>query len=208
MNFVSARDEQIRLSSLLGALRSGILFVDDDQRVVYSNAAFVQIWSLVRLEPGQPMAEIVPLLVSQTVPEDAGHLADMLEAEDSLELAGRDIHTVDGRLISQRVQCVSAGAGGAGGLIWLHQDITLDWETQNRTRQAVRDPLTDLFNRQGLYDTPQEAILHAARAGSTVALIFIDLDDFKHTNDMAGHCAWVAASAWRFFLPMHRPLTT
>ena len=186
-NLKTAHDEQARLSTLLGALRSGILFVDDNQRVMYANATFAHIWSLPGLTPGQPMSEVVPLLARQTLSEDAQCFAGMLDEGFSESLADRDLHTIDGRLISQRVQRVAAGPGGTGGCIWLHQDITLDRQTQQRARQAVRDPLTDLLNRRGLYDSLKDAIVHAASAGSSVALMFIDLDDFKHANDVAGH---------------------
>jgi diguanylate cyclase (GGDEF)-like protein/PAS domain S-box-containing protein len=52
---------------------------------------------------------------------------------------------------------------------------------------ATHDPLTGLPNRLLLQDRLQKAIAGAARAGSQVAVMFIDLDHFKHVNDSMGH---------------------
>ncbi len=53
---------------------------------------------------------------------------------------------------------------------------------------ATHDPLTDLPNRHFLLDRVCQAILHARRDQATkVALLFIDLDDFKQVNDNYGH---------------------
>lgn len=54
-------------------------------------------------------------------------------------------------------------------------------------RLAHHDPLTGLTNRTLFYDR-LEAALHAAhRHQSGVALLFLDLDDFKMINDVQGH---------------------
>ncbi|MFC0677600.1 EAL domain-containing protein [Lysobacter korlensis] len=55
--------------------------------------------------------------------------------------------------------------------------------------RATHDELTGLPNRQLLQDRLQQGILNAQRYGRGVALIFIDLDDFKLVNDSLGHGA-------------------
>ena len=55
-------------------------------------------------------------------------------------------------------------------------------------RQAVTDELTGLGNRRALFDHGEER-LRAADPGERLALILIDLDNFKEINDSLGHHA-------------------
>lgn len=54
-------------------------------------------------------------------------------------------------------------------------------------RMAFFDPLTGLPNRTLLGDRLKQVLLQSARSGTPVALIFMDLDDFKGVNDTLGH---------------------
>ena len=54
---------------------------------------------------------------------------------------------------------------------------------------AYHDPLTGLPNRRLFYDRLNQAIEHAKRDKTMVALMFIDLDGFKNINDTLGHSA-------------------
>ena len=187
LHLKTARDEKMRLSTLLSALRSGILFVDANNDVVYANSTFTDLWSLSGPITGQPLSGIVPMLSVKTISDDVSHLEAMLTVGADRILPDRELRTVDGKLVLQRMQRVDAGPEGEGGRIWLHEDITLDRQLQQRARQAVRDPLTDLLNRRGLYDSLRLEIARAQESQSGVALMFIDLDDFKHANDVGGH---------------------
>lgn len=97
-----------------------------------------------------------------------------------------ELHTLDGRMISQRMQMVRQGSQDIG-CIWFHYDITAERQTQQRAYQALHDPLTQLMNRRGLYESLQAAITRADDGQSKLALMFIDLDDFKRANDIGGH---------------------
>jgi diguanylate cyclase (GGDEF)-like protein len=53
--------------------------------------------------------------------------------------------------------------------------------------QAHHDALTDLPNMQLLKDRLHQEVMHAKRQSQQVALLYIDLDRFKHVNDTLGH---------------------
>jgi len=53
--------------------------------------------------------------------------------------------------------------------------------------QAIRDPLTSLFNRRYLEETLDRELSRAARESYPVCIIMIDLDHFKRINDTHGH---------------------
>jgi diguanylate cyclase (GGDEF)-like protein len=55
--------------------------------------------------------------------------------------------------------------------------------------EAIRDPLTNLYNRRFLQDYLSRELVRAKREGIRVAVIMIDLDHFKRVNDTAGHSA-------------------
>ena len=70
----------------------------------------------------------------------------------------------------------------------------LDMSERDKVRrqlihQANFDQLTDLPNRFSMLGRLEQAFHHARRHGTLVALLFIDLDDFKKVNDTLGHAA-------------------
>ena len=57
------------------------------------------------------------------------------------------------------------------------------------TRQSLVDDLTRLYNVRYLYQTLDNEIRRARRYGSSVSVVFMDLDGFKLVNDAYGHRA-------------------
>lgn len=68
------------------------------------------------------------------------------------------------------------------------RDITVQKEAEKRLlHQANYDTLTDLPNRILVIDRLEQAIISAKRKNKVVAIMFIDLDQFKNVNDTLGH---------------------
>ena len=67
--------------------------------------------------------------------------------------------------------------------------IERDLREERLRHQVTHDELTGLANRALLRDRLELALLRLPRAGSPVAVLFIDLDHFKQVNDRFGHAA-------------------
>ncbi len=77
---------------------------------------------------------------------------------------------------------------GESCVLVIGADITGRVEAEERVEHlAYFDTLTDLPNRNMLYDHLKMDISRSKRTGSYGALLFIDLDDFKRINDTMGH---------------------
>jgi diguanylate cyclase (GGDEF)-like protein len=59
--------------------------------------------------------------------------------------------------------------------------------------QAMRDPLTGLYNRRAFEEIAFRELAGAARTGLGLAVVLIDIDHFKQVNDKYGHAAGDAA---------------
>jgi diguanylate cyclase (GGDEF)-like protein/PAS domain S-box-containing protein len=187
-----AQDEHARLSALLAAMDTGILFVSHDDRVVYTNPAFIRIWMIApgtRLIGSHPQEVLASSACVLARPEEQGKRVLRLPRGDEL-LGVLEIQMSDGRLVTQQVHAVEDVYGRAVGHLWLFQDVTQERQTADQLIYlAERDALTGLYNRHRFNEELARMIADAQRHESRVALLFFDLDDFKYINDTFGHRA-------------------
>lgn len=98
----------------------------------------------------------------------------------------------DGRLYAEllTITAVKNEAGEVTHYVGTTQDITERMRAEARVEHlAYYDDLTELPNRRLLHDRLQQEIAVARRHAVYGALLFIDLDQFKHLNDALGHPA-------------------
>jgi diguanylate cyclase (GGDEF)-like protein len=60
---------------------------------------------------------------------------------------------------------------------------------RDKLEQAIRDPLTGLYNRRFFFEALEQEIGRHDRYGSSASLVLFDVDDFKLINDRHGHAA-------------------
>jgi diguanylate cyclase (GGDEF)-like protein/PAS domain S-box-containing protein len=78
--------------------------------------------------------------------------------------------------------------GGVVALVAVTRDITEHKKAEEEIRQlAFYDTLTALPNRRLLLDRLGKALLKAKRFERSLAIMFLDLDNFKKINDTLGH---------------------
>lgn len=96
----------------------------------------------------------------------------------------------DGSEIPLEISITKVDDGSGLFFTGILRDITarkaLEEELAHR---AFHDPLTNLPNRALFLDRLTNALARASRSGRTIAVLFLDLDNFKVINDSLGHAA-------------------
>jgi diguanylate cyclase (GGDEF)-like protein/PAS domain S-box-containing protein len=178
------------LEATLDATADGILVIGADGRVLGYNQKFIDMW---RIDPAvlasEQDAQLRDSVLDQLVdPEEFSRQADRLMATPA-ECSHDEIEFLDGRFFErysqpQRIDGITVGR------VWSFRDMTLHRQLEQELRaQAFTDPLTPLANRTYFIQQVTAALGSSRRRKDSMAVLLLDLDDFKTVNDSLGHVA-------------------
>ena len=189
---VRLEEERARLLALLGAMDQGILFINNDNRVTYCNAAMLATWklpadsTLIGKTTREGLEAAKRLMVDPH--RVLASLENSLSAPESS--SQMEIHLYDNRTIMHNAYPVHDAQGHYIGRLWVQKDVTEERRTaQQLVRLAQHDALTNLHNRRSFEDELNHFFHDAERSAGQLALLFFDLDEFKYINDTHGHRA-------------------
>ena len=184
------RDSEARTRAVLDNVADSIVTVDDDGTIESFNRAATALFGYLETEAvGQPFS----IMVVPRYPGDhAGrehvrhHLTSRERGADrSSEARGQ---RKDGSTFPMELDLSGVELGTRTLHIGCLRDISERLAyTQTLQHQALHDDLTGLPNRVLFGDRVQHAIRSAVRAGESLAVLVMDLDEFKHVNDTLGH---------------------
>ncbi len=184
------RDEDHRMARLVEVLEGSaeiVVLTDADARPIYANRKARQLFDLAmgdaiddlstRLDTESATrieTEVLPRL--QATGAWTGELTLLTSAGDELPVA-----------ITIQMHPSTLGPGPAFVSAIAHDIKELQRAQAQLEHQATHDPLTGLPNRSLFQELGEQALARAQRDGTTVAVLFLDLDRFKHVNDSRGH---------------------
>jgi diguanylate cyclase (GGDEF)-like protein/PAS domain S-box-containing protein len=181
------RDSEAQIRSVLEHVADGIITLRQDGEIRSINRAASKMFGYTELEAvGQPFELIVR-------PRHPADFATPVEAKRwLLTPGGRVAETVgrckDGTTFPMELDMSVVPLGTGAIHIGCARDISeRQTYTEALQHQALHDSLTGLPNRVLFKDRVDFAVRAALRERRSLALLVIDLDDFKHVNDTLGH---------------------
>jgi diguanylate cyclase (GGDEF)-like protein/PAS domain S-box-containing protein len=181
---------EARLGALVEHSSDVILLLSSDTAVEYASPA-------VRDVLGYDVDELIGRRFVDVVPEGDRALVEsalgglLARTSAMSEVFEFRIRHGDGRLL--HIECLFTDLlthDAVGGIVVNLRDVTERKQFEEQlTYQAFHDPVTDLANRALFRDRVAHALSRRGDPTQCLAVLFLDLDDFKIVNDTFGHDA-------------------
>jgi diguanylate cyclase (GGDEF)-like protein/PAS domain S-box-containing protein len=183
------RDGQQRLQALLGGASDVVLVLDRSGIIVYASSPVERMLGT----PSEALNGVqISNLICGSKRDDAVSVLGRLANGPGLTatLAWRMMRADGSTLEVEASVANQLRTPLVNGFVVNLRDISARKALENELRhRAFHDPLTSLPNRALLEQRVAHALRRSERRSQRVALLFLDLDDFKHVNDSLGHDA-------------------
>lgn len=177
------REREELLATLTEALPAGVMHLDSDGNVRFSNTRWHE---LVGLSPEASIDELCDLVVEPADIRECVVEAVRSATDCDIEVRFRPRPASDVEFGALRVRPLEGQTSGRRSVLLVLDDATAERHHRARLNDAaISDPLTGVLNRAGL-----EARLGAMLdRREPVTVLFCDLDGLKQINDARGHSA-------------------